>query len=490
MKENNDRMKNVCQICKENDRIVIYGAGATANIFYLYLKKEGLADKVECFVVTKMLNNNRTKYGKSVKELEQITEKGTCIIIATQKINHAAIENNLITQGYNNFYFADEEGLIHNFYKKLYEKPIRDNTILFMNLGGRGYGGNPKYIAEELRRRNKERNETDQFHLIWAVSDLHEKNGIPDDVEQIEIGSEEYYAKVATSKVWIDNVRKSGDIRKREGQIYIQLWHGAAPIKKVEKDVESKLPQFYIVNAKRDSQMADLFISGSEFYTGLYRKSFWYNGEILKVGLPRQDVFWHMEQARKKVFQYYNIDHTNNIVLYAPTFRNDYNNKAYDLDIGGMITALKKRFGKDYICAVSKHPDNMNIRYNLVNDEKIIYVQDYPDFEELLAAADILISDYSGCMYDFSFTGRPIFLYQKDIDLYQKDRDFYISMEKLPYIKSVSNQELQQKILSFDNELYSRNLKEFMTNMDNYDEGNASEKVANKIIEMIQEGKK
>lgn len=68
-------MKNVCQICKENDRIVIYGAGATANVFYLYLKKEGLADKVECFVVTKMLNNSRTKYGKSVKELEQIAEK-------------------------------------------------------------------------------------------------------------------------------------------------------------------------------------------------------------------------------------------------------------------------------------------------------------------------------------------------------------------------------------------------------------------------------
>ena len=124
------------------------------------------------------------------------------------------------------------------------------------------------------------------MQLVWAVTDRNEYNGIPNDIKVVEIGSEDYYEELAEAKVWVDNVRKTNDVRKRLGQVYIQAWHGAAPIKKVERDVEDKLPDFYIENAKRDSEMADLFISGSEFYTELYKKSFWYNGEIMKVGLP------------------------------------------------------------------------------------------------------------------------------------------------------------------------------------------------------------
>lgn len=110
---------------------------------------------------------------------------------------------------------------------------------------------------------------------------------------------------------------------------------------------------------------------------------------------------------------------------------------------------------------------------------------DYDDFQELLAAADILITDYSGCMYDFSYTQRPVFLYQKDYGEYLRDRNFYIPMEKLPYIKAHSNDEMEQAIEGFDGERYASELKTFMGTMGNYDAGNASERVVQYLKENV-----
>lgn len=478
-------METILDRCQKKDSIIIYGAGSTANVFCLYLKKRKLDHKVKCFVVTKNLDNVTKKKDRKVIEIDDLENNtNSIIIVATQKVTHKAIQKTLESKKIYNYCILDDEILLGEFYKELYKKPIKSNTIMFKNINGRGYGGNPKYIAEEIRRRNL--NSERKMQLVWAVTDRNEYNGIPNDIKVVEIGSEDYYEELAEAKVWVDNDRKSNDIRKRLGQVYIQAWHGAAPIKKVEKDVEDKLTDFYIENAKRDSNMADLFISGSEFYTKLYRKSFWYSGEIMKVGLPRQDIFWNMESIKNKVFDFYKIPMTSKLVLYAPTFRKDGNGEVYDLDIQGMIRSLEKRFKESFVCAVSKHPINLAIRYNLKNSENIILVEKYPDFQELLAAADVLISDYSGCVYDFSFTKRPVFLYQKDIEAYKEDRNFYIPMEKLPYIKATNNRQLQHEIEMYDDHLYQQNLKKFMENMGNYDDGTAAQKVVDKIMEYLE----
>lgn len=80
-------------------------------------------------------------------------------------------------------------------------------------------------------------------------------------------------------------------------------------LKKCEKDVEAKLSKSYVYNAKRDSKMADLFISSAKFLTDLYRRAFWYDGEILEVGFPRNDIFSYVErkEIRQKVLNQYGI---------------------------------------------------------------------------------------------------------------------------------------------------------------------------------------
>lgn len=232
--------------------------------------------------------------------------------------------------------------------------------------------------------------------------------------------------------------------------------------------------------------MADVFLSGSAFYSELYRKSFWYEGKILKFGLPRHDVFWRAKESRRKIHDFYHIDKDVSIVLYAPTFR-DYNNvPCYDLDINRAVCALEKKFHKRFQMMVSRHPVNYQ-EYSFDEKSEFLSVGDYDDFQELLAAADVLITDYSGCMYDFSYTKRPIFLYQKDYREYMQDRDFYIPMDKLPYGKAHSNDELEKAIETFDMDTYVREVNAFMDSMGNYDTGDASEKVARYLRENVIE---
>jgi len=231
--------------------------------------------------------------------------------------------------------------------------------------------------------------------------------------------------------------------------------------------------------------MADMFLSGSKFYSELYKHSFWYDGPIMEVGLPRQDVFWKMDEIKQKVRKFYNISEEKKIVLYAPTFRNKFSEQVYELDLKKIVSALEERFKSKFVVMVSKHPQNQKYEYENLKSECYIDVCDYDDFEELLATADVLISDYSGCVYDYSYTQRPVFLFQSDYEDYLVERDFYIPMEKLPYIKAHTNEELVEKIKDFQEDIYIEALERFMDCMGNFDDGTASDKVARHILEQI-----
>ena len=456
---------------------VIFGTGTVADIFYNLIEIYGQANLISFFIVSKKDNSPSKKFGipvygvgEKLNDLRQFT-----IYIAVQSFVKTEVENVLIGYGLRNYIAIDSETIMNEYYRQLYKDPIEKYKILGQNQMTAGYGCNPKYIFEELHRRDM----SSKFDLVWSAKEYN--SYIPEYIRQVVYGSHEYYSELATARIWIDNSRKSKTIRKRSGQIYIQTWHGSAPMKKVEADVEDKLTSYYVEGAKHDSELADLFISGSRFYTDLYKKSFWYNGDILESGLPRQDVFWRTEEISNKIRQKYLFQNEDLIVLYAPTFRDVYVEGCYDLDIKLLKNSLMERFGRKVTLLVSKHPGNNSEYY--FKDDDYIFIDRNEDFEEILATADILISDYSGCVYDFSFTGRPVFLFQKDFEEYNNDRGFYFLMDEMPYICAHSNEELREKILSFDGNKYKANLELFMDKMGNYDDGKASERAVDYIID-------
>ena len=360
--------------------------------------------------------------------------------------------------------------------------PIKNNKIIFSSFSGKGFGDNPKYILLELQKANK------NYDLVWVLSNTEDKNTLPKGVRYTKYNSIKYFYELCTSKVWVDNHRKIIDISKRKNQYYIQAWHGAFGLKKVEKDAEAVLNPKYIKQAKHDSKMIDLMISNSAFCTKLYKRAFWYSGDVLECGTPRNDILIHGDSGKLKtqIRKRLKLNNDEKIVLYAPTFRRDENIDCYNIDFKRLVKSLSKKFDGEWKVLVRLHPNISHKSKQLALESNILDVSDYGDMYELMLISDILISDYSGVMFDFSLQNKPVFLYASDIDNYLDDRGFYFEYSELPYSYAQNNDELIKNIEMFNEKKYHSALKKFYSSIGSVESGNASKKVADKICKIIE----
>lgn len=331
-------------------------------------------------------------------------------------------------------------------FRKIFSLPIfkiKKNKIVFDNFLGKGYGCNPKYIAEELIKQNVD------CDMVWLVKDM--SYSIPKQIRKVKFGSIKSYYELATAKIWIDNVRNYKGVKKKKEQFYIQTWHGALGLKKVEADVEEFLSEKYVKEAKLDGKITDLMLTNNQFMENLIRKSFWYSGKILKKGLPRNDILFKPTlELKKKVYDFFNLSLSQNLVIYAPTFRKDSNVEVYQFEYEKTCECLNKKFNGNFVMLIRLHP-NVADQASFINySGKVINATGYPDIQELLAVADVAITDYSSIMFDFSMVNKPVFLLTKDLNDYKKrERNLDFELEQLPFPISKSEEELYKKIESF-----------------------------------------
>ena len=111
----------------------------------------------------------------------------------------------------------------------------------------------------------------------------------------------------------------------------------------------------------------------------------------------------------------------------------------------------------------------------------IINASSYDDIQELFAASDVLITDYSDCMFEFSLMRKPVFLYTPDLESYTKSRDFYRDFKSLPYPMADTNDNLRTLILDFDNKTYDDSLTIFFEEIGVLENGTASKSVVDYI---------
>lgn len=336
--------------------------------------------------------------------------------------------------------------------------PIQRNKIVFSNFAGKGYGDNAKYIAQELLRR-----ENNKYDLVWLYDG--EEGIFPEGIRTVRRLSLKAIYEQVTAKIWVDNRRKPIYVRKRKNQYYIQTWHAMSVMKKVEKDAERVLSKRYIKAAKNDSEMADLFLAASRFDVELYRNSFWYTGEILECGYPRHDILFNDYSARKEEVKIaLGIDSMTRIVMYAPTFRHREDGselELYDIGWNGLLEALHKRFGGDWVGMERLHPNISRFSSKLNIPEGVIDVTNYPDMQELLVISDCVISDYSSSLIEFAMTGKMGFIFAVDILEYDSDRGLYFGFDTLPFSVADSREKLIDSVLSFDEDEYKKRNKEF-----------------------------
>lgn len=356
--------------------------------------------------------------------------------------------------------------------------PIYNNKIVFDNFSGRGYGCNPKYIAEELIRRNR------KYDIVWLVRD--ESEAVPPNVRIVKIYTKRANLELLTARVWISNVRNYKGVNKRKGQFYIQTWHSSLGLKKIEGDI-ADFPESKKRESVYDGSVTDLMFANNDLRIGQYKRAFWYDGKIIKCGVPRNAILFNTPmELDDKVRNLFGISKDDFIILYAPTYRDSSDANIYVWDFQKICNVFQKKYNRKAVILLRLHPNIVEQSSNITFNKEVINASFYPDMQELLAISDYLITDFSSCSFDFSFAKKPVLLYAQDADGYiNNERGLVLKVEDLPFKLAKNENELVTCIENFEYELYRKECDCFFEKIGLAEDGKGAQKVADIIEDVI-----
>lgn len=354
--------------------------------------------------------------------------------------------------------------LIRGILRIIYICPVDTSSVYLISFNGTSYGFDAKAVAEYISE-----NYPDEYKLYWEVKNKKLFNCPNQKVCLINKKSFRSIYHVMTAGLIICNFVPRSYIPFRKEQVIINTWHGN-PLKKVGK---------YAIRYNHNAySLATCFVSHSAQYTDLViRDSFEYKGNVLNCGVPRNDIFFMSSRNEKAYIIKKELDLLNkNILLYAPTFRGDYEQESSILDEISIRNALTLKFGGEWVILYRLHPMAAAQRM-FDKKEATIDVSSYPDMQDLLLIADILITDYSSSMWDFSLQRKPVFLYVNDLDEYMNNRGLYFPITDLPYYICATNEEIVSAINTYNASEYQNKLNNYFKKTGCYENGKSIETI-------------
>ncbi len=355
----------------------------------------------------------------------------------------------------------------------LFWLPVKKNRVMVSIHDRKGFTCNPKYIVKKLVEEYGDKLEIYWATMYPATCKEIEKLG----VKVIKTNSFTQIKKYLRTRFYITNDAFPTWALHRPNQKWMNTWHAGMNYKHIGHAYLALSSRLNMKLRKMADRQADFHLSGSKFFTEDTSVSFGYKAEnFIPTGLPRNDIFFgDQTSVIAKVRKHYGIDDNKRLAIFAPTFRRGFHSDTYGMDFDTIREALQQRFGGEWIILFRNH--------NFVKGKQKYYgavdVSAYHDMQELMCAADVLISDYSSCLYDFAITGKPVFVYAPDLDYYvNSDRSLAYPFKKWPYPSAISNEELVEEIKTFDEKEYKEKVEVHLRDTGCYDNGTASKQVA------------
>ncbi|MDD7403597.1 MAG: CDP-glycerol glycerophosphotransferase family protein [Butyribacter sp.] len=356
--------------------------------------------------------------------------------------------------------------------------PVKKNRIMFYAHNRKGYVCNPAALMTAIQQKYPE-----EYELIWVT-------GFPESCEKregitvVRQRSLEYFRYFIRTKYFVTNDMVDESLVKKRGQIFIDTWHGGGAYKKVGIGTIGE-DEVFAENFLKWYGRLDYFLSSCQMCTDLYAKAFYLKPDIfLETGTPRNDIFFRkQEETKQKVRDFYHISPKTKIILFAPSFQHSAPEKEqYDRNVlQNVVEELHRKTKEDWVMLYRAH-------YYSEVDKKTeqLWLKDgnaYYEMQDLLYTADILVTDFSSCIWDFALTGRPIILMENRLAEYEsEDRGFFVPYEFWPYIKIQDLSQLVDTILQYEAEDFSDRYAEHMQKMGSFETGSACEQVIDTIF--------
>jgi CDP-glycerol glycerophosphotransferase len=298
-------------------------------------------------------------------------------------------------------------------------------VALFESFGGVGAADGPRAVSDLLAAQGSE------LDLVWSVADP--SMPVPPGTRAVLRETAEWYDVLGSAQLLVNNGTFPEYFTKAPGQTYVQTWHGT-PLKKIGLDVPgnriSTERQRRLV--AREAQSWDMLVSSSSYDTDVFRRALGYDGRILEVGRPSNDLLLGLDadRVRREVRARLGIGEGQTVLLYAPTWRDDRRAGSGWAKVGHLDHAMVTAARPDVTVLYRGHP--LTARQGPMRGERVVDVTSYPDIAHLYLAADVLVTDYSSAMVDFNVTGKPVVLLAPDLASYRdRVRGLYVDLEQV-----------------------------------------------------------
>ncbi|OOF86126.1 CDP-glycerol glycerophosphotransferase family protein [Rodentibacter ratti] len=227
------------------------------------------------------------------------------------------------------------------------------------------------------------------------------------------------------------------------GAILFNVWHGT-PLKKIERDVTTG---FYSIRNKYEFIFKYIFphlyvcpdklLVCSEYEKQCFRTAFGVQDSTFVEAFPPR---------LKTLKDDYQVALPKNLVIYAPTWRDDASFQFYKSCELDKLNALMAE--KNLICLVKPHPSDktqhLDKEYSNIKPAELS-----EDFYDLVKYAKFVITDYSSVMFDCMYCDIPVILFCPDLDNYLKNsREFYCDINVLPFSLTRLSSELLEFVRS------------------------------------------
>lgn len=292
------------------------------------------------------------------------------------------------------------------------EQRIAPGAIFFESFYGRQVTCNPLALDREIARRYPGR------PRYWSVTS--ERTEVPAGAIAVLVGSPEWFAARRRAGLLVVNDWLRYGFRRAKYQTVLQTWHGT-----MLKHLALGRPRVGLrtrLAIRRESRRWSLMLSQNPHSTEQFRTSYAFHGEILEVGYPRDDrlaaavaggarIGFVAEGAKRAL----GIAPEKRVLAYVPTWRAS-GNLVDALD----VHALAGELGEKWVVVARGHTRSSGAYIG--SDARVIDASAHPDVNDVILAAELLVTDYSSVMFDAAVARVPMAFFVPDLEAY-RDRE-------------------------------------------------------------------
>ncbi|WP_156322610.1 glycosyltransferase [Leucobacter musarum] len=326
-------------------------------------------------------------------------------------------------------------------------EPLQQRTVLYESSLGASTTCNPLAICREFL---KDPENADMLH-VWSIDAnaiVHPSLRDLPNVIFVRKGSSGHFRYLACAGSIINNSTIEYNFVKREGQRYLNTWHGV-PWKTMGRDNKSE--PFAYGNITRNFLHADVVLGPDEHTLDVLSRGHDLDElrpEIfVRSGYPRNDLAVNLpSEERDAIRSTLGVPEGGSLVLYMPTWKGTFSER--NAEVQEVIDTARGLGAAGLTVAVRAHHYVSKSFRGAAAPEGFVFVPPEFDTNELIGAADAVVTDFSSVLFDAAAVGVPVVKLTADLDAYRADRGLYFSADEIPGANAASLAEAREHLLA------------------------------------------